>query len=153
MSRKQLKIVWSSSSELQAGEAARELGKDQTPYQPPSTSSSPVTFPKHTSGRRISSCVYLNCMYKYLIRERNGLFHHKLPLLYAQAHGTDTRRRGGCRHGCEHSYSTGSKPGRCTAKLKAEMQMGKVPFLPLAKQPPGTGGVRLIQQCERKKPI
>lgn len=56
-----------------------------------------------------------------------------------------TQRHGGRRHGCEHSYSTGSKPGLCAAKLKAEMQMGKVPFLPLAKQPPGTGEVRLIQ--------
>lgn len=41
----------------------------------------------------------------------------------------------------EHSYSTGCKPDLCTAKLKAEMQMGEMSLTSLVAQPPSTKGV------------
>jgi len=107
----------SSSTRLQAGEAARELGEDRNQYQPPSTPPSPLMFSKHTLGRSISGCVYLNCRCKYL-RETNGLFDHHPPPSPSQAHGTGTQRRRCCRHGCEHSYTPGCKPGLCTTKRK-----------------------------------
>lgn len=86
-------------------------------------------FSKHTSGRPISGCVYSNCMYKYLIRERNSLFDHKLPLLYPQAHGTDTAtRRAQARRWAQLLNWQQTRPLQC--QIKSRNADGKGAFSP-----------------------
>lgn len=86
-------------------------------------------FSKHISGHPISGCVYLNCTYKYLIRERNSLFDHKLPLLYAQAHGTDTAtRRAQARLWAQLLDWQQTRPLRC--QIKSRNADGKGAFSP-----------------------